>query len=75
MLLKKVNGGLQKVACIGGWLGILVAKNKLRHKIQKVSFMVFYWFTVLFNCSALAGLVLSPNAMIVFEKLNLYGGL
>ena len=44
----------------GGWPGALIAQRLLRHKTQKESFRVVFWFTVAINCAALAWL-LSPS--------------
>ena len=35
----------------GGWLGALIAQDKLRHKTQKQPFRAIYWLTVAINRS------------------------
>jgi uncharacterized membrane protein YsdA (DUF1294 family)/cold shock CspA family protein len=40
------------LAC--GWPGALFAQQMLRHKSSKVSFLVWFWITVLINCGLLA---------------------
>ncbi len=50
------EGTLHIFALLGGWPGALVAQKTLRHKSRKVSFRVFFWATVLINCTALAWL-------------------
>ncbi|PMG99633.1 DUF1294 domain-containing protein [Vibrio lentus] len=36
----------------GGWLGALIAQDKLRHKTQKQPFRAIYWLTVVINVAA-----------------------
>jgi uncharacterized membrane protein YsdA (DUF1294 family)/cold shock CspA family protein len=54
---------LHLMSLIGGWPGALIAQVLLRHKTRKTSFLIGYWFTVIFNCIALGiiiGTGLSP---------------
>jgi uncharacterized membrane protein YsdA (DUF1294 family) len=44
---------LHLLGLIGGWPGALIAQQLLRHKSQKRPFQLFFWSTVLLNCSAL----------------------
>ena len=37
---------------VGGWLGALIAQDKLRHKTQKQPFRSIYWLTVAVNVAA-----------------------
>ena len=48
---------LHLLSLVGGWPGALIAQALLRHKTRKQSFLVGYWFTVTFNCIALAVIV------------------
>lgn len=47
---------LHVLALAGGWPGALIAQQTLRHKTQKASFRVVFWFTVCLNCAALVWL-------------------
>lgn len=51
---------LHLYALIGGWPGALLAQRVFRHKSSKVEFRRVYWVTVIINCLALAGFVVSP---------------
>lgn len=51
---------LHLFSIIGGWPGAAIAQSQLRHKSQKLSFRVVYWFTVIVNCAVL-GWILSPE--------------
>ena len=44
---------LHLLGLIGGWPGALVAQGVLRHKSKKRPFLIFFWSTVLLNCSGL----------------------
>lgn len=48
------------LAC--GWPGALAAQRLLRHKSRKPSFQIWFWATVVLNCSALGWVVTSPDA-------------
>nr|WP_320135702.1 DUF1294 domain-containing protein [uncultured Amphritea sp.] len=43
---------LHLLALLGGWPGAIIAQQTLRHKTQKKSFRVTFWFTLLLNISA-----------------------
>jgi uncharacterized membrane protein YsdA (DUF1294 family) len=45
---------LQLLALLGGWPGALLAQAYLRHKSQKRSFLVGFWFAVVINLIALS---------------------
>lgn len=44
---------LHLLALAGGWPGALLAQHWLHHKSSKVSFLIVFWITVIFNCAAL----------------------
>ncbi len=44
---------LHLLALAGGWPGALLAQQRLRHKTQKLAFLVPFWGTVALNCGAL----------------------
>ena len=48
---------LHALSLMGGWLGALLAQQKLRHKSKKEAFQTVYWITVIFNCSAFGWLL------------------
>ncbi|EGU41931.1 DUF1294 domain-containing protein [Vibrio sp. IB15] len=51
----------------GGWLGALIAQDKLRHKTQKQPFRAIYWSTVVINVAAFAW-TLTPNWQAMFGR-------
>ncbi|MCG9560262.1 DUF1294 domain-containing protein [Vibrio chagasii] len=51
----------------GGWLGALIAQDKLRHKTQKQPFRAIYWLTVVINVAAFAW-TLTPNGQAMFGR-------
>ena len=51
----------------GGWLGALIAQDKLRHKTQKQPFRAIYWATVVINVAAFAW-TLTPNWQAMFGR-------
>ena len=48
---------LHLLSLMGGWLGALVAQNKLRHKSKKEEFQTVFLATVILNCGAFGWLV------------------
>ncbi|MDG1995511.1 MAG: cold shock and DUF1294 domain-containing protein [Emcibacteraceae bacterium] len=53
---------LHFLSLIGGWPGALFAQQKFRHKTKKLSFLIFYWVTVIINCAGLLWL-LTPQGI------------
>ena len=51
----------------GGWLGALIAQDKLRHKTQKQPFRAIYWFTVVINVAAFVW-TLTPRGQVMFGR-------
>ncbi|MEZ8649103.1 DUF1294 domain-containing protein [Vibrio splendidus] len=51
----------------GGWLGALIAQDKLRHKTQKQPFRAIYWVTVAMNVAALVW-TLTPSGQATFGR-------
>ncbi|MEZ9246103.1 DUF1294 domain-containing protein [Vibrio lentus] len=49
----------------GGWLGALIAQDKLRHKTQKQPFRAIYWLTVVINVTAFLW-TLTPSGQATF---------
>ncbi|MEC7939460.1 MAG: DUF1294 domain-containing protein [Pseudomonadota bacterium] len=49
----------------GGWLGALIAQDKLRHKTQKQPFRAIYWLTVFINVAAFVW-TLTPSGQAMF---------
>ncbi|OED62812.1 hypothetical protein A165_14790 [Vibrio tasmaniensis ZS-17] len=49
----------------GGWLGALIAQDKLRHKTQKQPFRAIYWLTVVINVAAFLW-TLTPSGQATF---------
>ena len=47
---------LLALGVLGGWPGALTAQQVFRHKTRKRSFRRAFWFTVLINIAALAGI-------------------
>ena len=43
---------LHILSVAGGWLGALIAQDKLRHKTQKQPFRAIYWLTVVIKVAA-----------------------
>lgn len=50
---------LHLLGLLGGWPGALVAQKLLRHKTRKRSFQLFFWSSVLLNCTVVVYLVIS----------------
>ncbi|CAK1850943.1 DUF1294 domain-containing protein [Vibrio crassostreae] len=51
----------------GGWLGALIAQDKLRHKTQKQPFRAIYWLTVVINVAAFVW-TLTPSGQAIFGR-------
>jgi uncharacterized membrane protein YsdA (DUF1294 family) len=51
----------------GGWLGALIAQDKLRHKTQKQPFRAVYWLTVFINVAAFVW-TLTPSGQAMFGR-------
>lgn len=51
----------------GGWLGALIAQDKLRHKTQKQPFRSIYWLTMVINVAAFAW-TLTPSGQAIFGR-------
>ena len=58
---------LHTFSVAGGWLGALIAQDKLRHKTQKQPFRSIYWLTVVINVAAFAW-TLTPSGQAVFGR-------
>lgn len=51
----------------GGWLGALIAQDKLRHKTKKQPFRAIYWLTVAMNVAAFVW-TLTPSGQALFGR-------
>ena len=51
----------------GGWLGALIAQDKLRHKTQKQPFRAIYWLTVAMNIAVFIW-TLTPSGQAIFGR-------
>ncbi|MGF1814200.1 DUF1294 domain-containing protein [Vibrio splendidus] len=51
----------------GGWLGALIAQDKLRHKTQKQPFRAIYWLTVVINVAVFLW-TLTPSGQATFGR-------
>ncbi|WP_172378652.1 DUF1294 domain-containing protein [Vibrio sp. Vb339] len=58
---------LHTFSVAGGWLGALIAQDKLRHKTQKQPFRFIYWLTVVINVAAFAW-TLTPSGQATFGR-------
>lgn len=47
---------LHLLGLFGGWPGGLVARKRFRHKTQKASFRLAFWFVVLLHVTVVMGL-------------------
>jgi uncharacterized membrane protein YsdA (DUF1294 family)/cold shock CspA family protein len=65
---------LHLLGLFGGWPGALVAQRLLRHKSSKRSFQSVFWFSVVFNCAALAW-ALTPIGNAMLRRLLQASGL
>ncbi|MDH5878132.1 DUF1294 domain-containing protein [Vibrio sp. S/42/10] len=54
----------------GGWLGALIAQDKLRHKTQKQPFRAIYWLTVVINVAAFLWTLTSSGQAIFGRWLS-----
>ncbi len=54
-----------------GWPGALLAQQLFRHKTRKGSFRSIFWLCVLLNMSALAWLLMCPEAEIARRELGI----
>ncbi len=59
---------LHTFSVAGGWLGALIAQDKLRHKTQKQPFRAIYWVTVAMNVAAFVW-TLTPSGQAIFWSL------
>ncbi len=48
---------LHLVSLFGGWPGALVGQKVFRHKTQKTSFRIQFWFCVVLHIAVVAGVV------------------
>jgi len=44
---------LHTLSLLGGWMGALLAQQRLRHKNRKLSFQITFWITVIVHISML----------------------
>ncbi|WP_454441991.1 DUF1294 domain-containing protein [Vibrio bathopelagicus] len=58
---------LHILSVAGGWLGALIAQDKLRHKTQKQPFRSIYWLTVAVNVAAFVW-TLTPSGQAIFGR-------
>ncbi|MFA0057515.1 DUF1294 domain-containing protein [Vibrio echinoideorum] len=58
---------LHILSVAGGWLGALIAQDKLRHKTQKQPFRAIYWLTVAMNVAAFVW-TLTPSGQALFGR-------
>ncbi|CAK1851382.1 DUF1294 domain-containing protein [Vibrio crassostreae] len=58
---------LHILSVAGGWLGALIAQEKLRHKTQKQPFRAIYWLTVVINVAAFVW-TLTPSGQAIFGR-------
>ncbi|MFS1489052.1 DUF1294 domain-containing protein [Vibrio splendidus] len=58
---------LHILSVVGGWLGALIAQDKLRHKTQKQPFRAIYWLTVAMNVAAFVW-TLTPGGQAIFGR-------
>jgi uncharacterized membrane protein YsdA (DUF1294 family) len=59
---------LHLLALIGGWPGVILAQQQLRHKSRKQSFRFVFWITVMLNCAASVWLP-TPRGLGMLEDL------
>ncbi|PMM51190.1 DUF1294 domain-containing protein [Vibrio splendidus] len=58
---------LHILSVAGGWLGALIAQDKLRHKTQKQPFRAIYWLTVAMNVTVFVW-TLTPSGQAIFSR-------
>ncbi|MEZ8123157.1 DUF1294 domain-containing protein [Vibrio splendidus] len=58
---------LHTFSVAGGWLGALIAQDKLRHKTQKQPFRFIYWLTVAINVASFVW-TLTPSGQAIFGR-------
>ncbi|WP_114634632.1 DUF1294 domain-containing protein [Vibrio splendidus] len=58
---------LHAFSVAGGWLGALIAQDKLRHKTQKQPFRSIYWLTVAMNVAVFLW-TLTPSGQATFGR-------
>ena len=58
---------LHILSVAGGWLGALIAQDKLRHKTKKQPFRAIYWLTVSMNVAAFVW-TLTPSGQALFGR-------
>ena len=58
---------LHTFSVAGGWLGALIAQDKLRHKTQKQPFRAIYWLTVVINVAVFVW-TFTPNGQAMFGR-------
>ncbi|MBY7728814.1 DUF1294 domain-containing protein [Vibrio splendidus] len=58
---------LHILSVAGGWLGALIAQDKLRHKTQKQPFRSIYWLTVAMNVAVFVW-TLTPSGQVIFGR-------
>lgn len=58
---------LHILSVAGGWLGALIAQDKLRHKTQKQPFRSIYWLTVAMNVAVFVW-TLTPSGQALFGR-------
>ncbi|WP_286303241.1 DUF1294 domain-containing protein [Vibrio apostichopi] len=58
---------LHILSVAGGWLGALIAQDKLRHKTQKQPFRAIYWLTMAINVASFVW-TLTPSGQAIFGR-------
>lgn len=64
------EGTLLLWGLLGGWPGALIAQKLRRHKSRKQPFQLFFWLTVLLNCSVLLGLGTAQGRATLLNMLR-----
>lgn len=68
---RKAESTLHLVGLAGGWPGALVAQRIFRHKTNKKTFQLAFWFSVVANCAGLLWLFKSETAAGLRTSLGL----